>query len=149
MKILISLLIAMVAGSVLAGSMTETRTGLGSVQRIELSWSTPTNAASGVTATTDPIEGVLRRVVVPLTPVCTGAIYSITLKDPNGVRISSTNMAIIPTNAVFANCPVTLTTDSGSIAAGERIALADKLTLIVTNCGASASGKIVLYVTPE
>jgi len=129
-----------------AGTLTETRTGLGSVQKITLTWASATNAGSGVAGTTDPVNGVITRVLINPTTAATAATYSITLSAA-GVDLLNSLAATAATGAVTQISPGTAVIAAGYTSA-IPYSVADQLAVVVTNCGPSASGSLLLYVTP-
>lgn len=143
---LIFVLILM-ASMVRAGTLTETRTTLGSVHKITLTWSTPTNAAAGVSGTMDLIAGTFDRVVFPLTSASTGAIYSVTIKAA-GVDLLNSLATTLPTNAITQFAPVANAITAQSVTSAIPWKVSDQCSVVVTNCGSNALGTVILYVTP-
>jgi hypothetical protein len=128
---------ALLAQAAVAGVSDTNRQGLAYVEKMHVTWSTPTNLHSSATGKTDYVRGQIARVVVPINANCTGATYSVTMLDDCGKDVLQGKGTAIATGSVTEIYPSTNSLP---------YIVNDRLLTTVTNCGASASGTIILYV---
>lgn len=144
-RFFVFLAVVIMATQIIAGTLTETRSQMGAVEKITFAWSTPTNAASGVSGTS-PFIGRLDRVVIAKTTATTGAVYSVTINDTYGNDLLNGLCTASATGTVQSFCPGVSAYGVGSTSAIPRTVY-DTVSIVVTNCGASASGSFVMYFT--
>jgi hypothetical protein len=125
------------------GALTETRSTLGNVRKVRLSWVNPTNWVSGTTKT---LSGTIQKVTFVPTARITPTIYLI---DENGQDILCGLGTAIASNSVTVSCPgisrVAAVTGSITNAIVPQVT-ASTLTCIVTNTGASSGYFDVYYI---
>jgi hypothetical protein len=116
--------------SVIAG-VTETRSAVGNIDKITLSWT-----ASG--GQTDYVRGDIRRIVMTIGGGSTGTTSSVTLKDENGIDLLQGQGAAVTTNVITSIYPTNTA----------LTAVNDKLTISTTLGGTNTSGSMVIYARP-
>lgn len=131
-----------------AGTVTNSSEAIGTVQKLTCTWTAATNAHSGVTANTEPVIGTLRRVVILPTTTTTGELYSIILKDSYGNDVLGGKYGAAATGTLYNIAPGIGYIGSFAATSIFPWVAYDTLTAVVTNCGASAKGGFVLYITP-
>jgi len=143
-KILVSVIgICLLALSCLAeGTVTETRTTIGTPDKIVLAWTSSTNEWASLTS--KYIRGEIARVLISNEAGVTTA-YDVTLEDSSGIDTLLGNGANLVTNVITAINPALFVTD-GSTTSAVPFVVNDRLSLLVTNCGSEKSGQVILYV---
>ncbi len=113
------------------GGVTETRSTVGNIEKVTLTWTTNGGAS-------DYVRGSIERTVLTVNGA-TQATVSVTLKDENGIDLLGGLATAVPTNSATQFVIVTN---------GMTFAVNDKLTLAVVNGAAASTGSAVLYVRP-
>jgi hypothetical protein len=121
-----------------AGTVTTTEERLGNVHKVAFAWVAGTGGEAGTASgtTTYPYTGILQRVVT--VPGGGGAAptddYDITLTDEDGIDVANGQLV----NRDTAN--------TEWVAASLGAIVGDKLTINVTNAGASKTGTCIVHV---
>jgi len=124
------------------GSITQTNvTSVGSIQRIDLHWSSLTNKSTGSISW---LNGELYRVTfVP--GASTIANYDVTITDSTGFDILAGLGANLASNTVVTVAPGIALTDGSAATNMNRVVLNDALTVTVDNTGVG-SGYLSLFL---
>lgn len=128
------------------GTVVQTNVVQGPVVKTTLTWASGTNNyASGDSSYY--VRGTVQRVeIVPNLASFPSNAYDVTLSDENGVDILAGLGADASSNTVSCFCPGLVCTDGGATTSMVPFVVNDIFSLLVTNCGNSRGGSVVLYL---
>lgn len=127
----------------MAGIVTAEHTNYNSgINKMVIDWLSDT--AGAATITTDPIRGLIHRVVfIPDSGATQPTnLYDVTLKDENEVDVLQAGGANLANNATTSVIPLT---DNNAGTDAFHIAVCDNLDLAVSNAGSENGGQIIIY----
>lgn len=124
------------------GSVTYNKTVIGSPSKHTLAWTASTNGIVNLTNSAYT-RGEIVRVTSLSSP--TGAVYSITLKDAQGVDVLAGQGSGMASNVLTSVVPGIKITD-GVTTSAIPIQVNDQLAVSVTGAGSNKTGTVTLYV---
>lgn len=143
MQKILCFVIAGLAGLVLAeGTATYEKTVIGTPSKHTLAWTASTNGIVNLTNSAYT-RGEIVRVTSLSSP--TGALYSITLKDAQGVDVLAGQGSGMASNVLTSVVPGIKITD-GMTTSTIPIQVNDQLALSVTGVGSNKTGTVIIYV---
>jgi hypothetical protein len=143
MQKILCFVIAGLAGLVLAeGTVTYDKTVIGTPSKHTLAWTASTNGIVNLTNSAYT-RGEIIRVTSLSSP--TGSVYSITLKDAQGVDVLAGQGSGMASNVLTSVVPGIKITD-GVTTSTIPIQVNDQLAVSVTGAGSNKTGTVILYV---
>jgi hypothetical protein len=127
----------------MAATLTATTTRQGSIERVDLAWTSHTDGSGTLTVT--DLFGVLLQVAFAPGSVTPTDQYDLTLTDSNSIDVLAGYGANLSNSVAIRRTPMFPSTDGTTVGTSYPV-LAGNHTLSLTNAGSAKTGTVTLYL---